>query len=112
MEGSAVYVCVLSHVQLFATPCAVTYQAPLSMGLSQEEYWNECHFLFQGIFPMQGLNPHLLHLQQWQAGSLPLSHWGILYLADSIFSLRPSLGTFSKLQAYIPHLTLVLCYPL
>ena len=31
-----------------------------------------CHFLLQGIFPMQGLNLHLLH---WlQADSLPLSH--------------------------------------
>ena len=29
-----------------------------------------CHFLFQGIFPTQGSNPHLL---RWQAGSLPLS---------------------------------------
>ena len=30
-----------------------------------------CHFLLQGIFPTQGLNPYLLH---WQADSLPLSH--------------------------------------
>ena len=30
-----------------------------------------CHFLLQGIFPTQGLNPCLLH---WQADSLPLSH--------------------------------------
>ena len=30
-----------------------------------------CHFLLQGIFLTQGLNPHLLH---WQADSLPLSH--------------------------------------
>ena len=29
------------------------------------------HFLFQGIFPTQGLNLRLLH---WQADSLPLSH--------------------------------------
>ena len=29
------------------------------------------HFLFQGIFPIEGSNLHLLH---WQAGSLPLSH--------------------------------------
>ena len=28
-----------------------------------------CHFLLQGIFPTQRLNPHLPH---WQAGSLPL----------------------------------------
>ena len=31
------------------------------------------HFLLQGIFPTQGLNPHLLH---WQVYSLPPSHWG------------------------------------
>ena len=30
-----------------------------------------CHFLLLGIFPTQGLNPHLLH---WQAYSLSLSH--------------------------------------
>ena len=28
---------------------------------------------FQGIVPTQGLNPPLLHLQRWQAGSLPLA---------------------------------------
>ena len=32
------------------------------------------HFLLQGIFPTQGLNPCLLH---WQADSLPLNHLGI-----------------------------------
>ena len=26
----------------------------------------DCHFLLQGIFPTQGLNPHLLHLLHWQ----------------------------------------------
>ena len=31
-----------------------------------------CHFLLQGIFPTQGLNPCLLHLLYWQVGSLPL----------------------------------------
>ena len=31
-----------------------------------------CHFVLQGIFPTQGLNPRLLHLLNWQAGSLPL----------------------------------------
>ena len=30
-----------------------------------------CHFLHQGIFLTQGLNPPILH---WQANSLPLSH--------------------------------------
>ena len=32
-----------------------------------------CYALLQGIFPVQGLNPHLLHLLHWQAGSLPLA---------------------------------------
>ena len=31
-----------------------------------------CHALLQGIFLTQGLNPHLLHILYWQAGSLPL----------------------------------------
>ena len=30
----------LSHVQLFATPWTVAYQASLSMGFSRQEYWS------------------------------------------------------------------------
>ena len=40
------------------------------MGFSKQEYWSGCHFLLQGIFPTQGLNPCLLY---WQVGSLPLA---------------------------------------
>ena len=32
-----------------------------------------CHALLQGIFLTQGLNPHVLCLLHWQAGSLPLA---------------------------------------
>ena len=35
-----------------------------------------CNFLFQGIFLIQGLNPHLLCLLNWQVYSLPLYHLG------------------------------------
>ena len=35
-----------------------------------------CHALFQGIFPTQELNPHLLCLLHWQVGSLPLVQLG------------------------------------
>ena len=31
-----------------------------------------CHILIQGIFPTWGLNPCLLRIWRWQAGSLPL----------------------------------------
>ena len=34
-----VCVCVFSHVQLFATPWTVAYQAFLSMEFSRQEYW-------------------------------------------------------------------------
>ena len=58
---------VLSRVQLFVTPWTVAYQAPL-----YENPWDfpgnstevDCHFLLQGIFPNQGLNPGLPHCRQ------------------------------------------------
>ena len=31
-----------------------------------------CHYLLQGVFPTQRLNPALLHLLHWQADSVPL----------------------------------------
>ena len=43
-QFSPLYVWVLSHlnhIPLFVTPWTVTYQAPLSMGLSWQEYWIE-----------------------------------------------------------------------
>ena len=39
-----------------------------------------CHFLLQGIFPIQGLNSCLLHLLLWQVDSLPLCHLGSIYI--------------------------------
>ena len=39
----------LSHVQLFATPWTVTYQAPQSMGFSRQEYWSGLPFIILGI---------------------------------------------------------------
>ena len=55
--------CVLSRfswVKLCATLWTKAYQAPLSMGFSRQEYWSGCPAFLQGIFPTQGLNPHLL----------------------------------------------------
>ena len=51
----------LSCVQLFATPWAIAYQSPPSMGFSRQEHWRCCHFLRQGIFPTPGSNPGLRH---------------------------------------------------
>ena len=48
-----------------------------------------CHFLLQGIFPTQGLNPCLLHLLHWQADSLPLSHLERPFLNLTLNKLMP-----------------------
>ena len=59
----------LSHVQLFATPWTVAYQAPLSMGFSRQGYWSGLPFPSPGDLP----NPEI-ELLHWQADCLPLSY--------------------------------------
>ena len=58
----------LGRVQLLATPWTVTCRVPLSMEFFSKKMGVGCHFLFQGIFLTQELNPHFLH---WQVNSLP-----------------------------------------
>ena len=65
----------LSSIQFFVMPWTVARQAPLSMQFPNKNTGVGCHFLLQGIFLIQGSNLPLLHLQHWQADSLPLSHW-------------------------------------
>ena len=49
----------LSHLYHLQSP-----RFPLSLEFSRQEYWSGCHFLLQGIFLAQGLNPGLLHCRQ------------------------------------------------
>ena len=65
-----------SCVQLLATIWTVALKAPLSMGLSRQEYESGCHALLQGIFPTQGLSQCLLSLLHRRVSSLPLAHPG------------------------------------
>ena len=53
-------VCVLSHALLFATPWTVTHQAPLSMGLSRQEYWNGLPCPPPVDLPNPGIEPESL----------------------------------------------------
>ena len=46
------------------------------MEFSRQEYWNGLPFPTPGIFQTQGLNPRLLGLLNWQAGSLPAEQRG------------------------------------
>ena len=58
----------LSRVRLFATPWTVTYQAPLSMEFSRQEYWSGLPFPSPEGIPNPGIEPgsHAL-----QADTLP-----------------------------------------
>ena len=57
-EGRRVSVSsVPSRVQLSATPGTVARQAPLSMGLSKQEYWRGLPFPFPGDLPNPGIKP-------------------------------------------------------
>ena len=59
-------------------PLAVAHQTPLSMEFPRQEYGVGCHFLLQGIFPIQESNWYLLN---WQADSSLVNHQYTLYSA-------------------------------
>ena len=64
--------CVLSHfsrVQLFVTPCTISFQALLSMGFSRQEYWSELLCPPPGDLPDPGIEPTSPSLR---TDSLPL----------------------------------------
>ena len=47
----------LSHVWLFVTPWTTAYQAPLSLGSSQQEHWSELLFPSSEGLPDPGIEP-------------------------------------------------------
>ena len=60
-----------SHVWLFATPWAVTHQAPLSLGFSRQEHWRGLLFPSLGDLPDPGIKPTSPALPSLEANSLP-----------------------------------------
>ena len=49
--------CVLTHIQIFASPWTVAHQAPLSMGFSRQEYWSGLSCSPPGDLPHPGIEP-------------------------------------------------------
>ena len=66
----------LSHVQLFLTPWTVAYRLLCPWDSLGKNTGVGCHFLLQGIFPIQGSNPHLLYLLPCGRILCRLSHQG------------------------------------
>ena len=56
--------------------CYWWYVYALSLGFPRQEYWSGLLFPPPEDLSDQGLNPCLLWILPWQAGSLPLSHLG------------------------------------
>ena len=73
--------CVLSCVQVFATPWTVAPRLLCPWDFPGKNPGVGCHFLLQGIFQTHGSNQCLPCFLQWQADSLPLSHLENLTLA-------------------------------
>ena len=81
----------LSHVWLSATPWTIAYQAPLSMGFPEKEYWSGVPFPSPGDLPDLGSNPGLLHCRQTL---YHLSYQGSpIFIQDAIFPVLPSSPT-------------------
>ena len=72
-------VCAFSHVQLFVTPGTVAHQAPLSMGFSQQEYWNVLPFPLLGDLPDLGIKP-MSRVSPALAGRFVITEPPYLYL--------------------------------
>ena len=80
----------------------IAHRVPLSVGFPRQEYWNEWSFPSPGIFPTQGLNPHLLQLLYWQVGSFLLVPPGkpTHHLYINVF--KAQLLSFIQLSSKIP----------
>ena len=70
----------LSYDQLFATLWTVACQDAMSMEFPRQEYWGRLPFPPPGYLPNSGIEPSLLHLLHWQAGSLPAERPGNPYI--------------------------------
>ena len=93
-------VCTQSHsiVWLFATPWAITHQAPLSMEFSRQEYWSRLPFLPPGDHPKPGIKLKSLASPELTGGFFTTSTtWEALWCINK-YILKE--GTFICLFLY------------
>ena len=93
----------LSHVQLFATPWTVAYQAPPSMGFSRQESWSGLPFPSPGDLPDPGIEPRSLALQadallSEPPGKLIPKSWAIPKARAACLRQTQSIARYDNLQ--------------
>ena len=76
----------LSHVRLFAILWTAACWAPLSVRLSQQEYWSGLPFPPQGDLPIPGIELVSPPFPALQADSLPLSNRGSPQLSSYLLN--------------------------
>ena len=91
----------LSRVQLFVTPWTVTYQDPLSMGFSRQEYWSGLPFPSPGDLADPGIEPRSFALWADALPSEPPGHNQLLTLFPApIPSLEDRVGVELNLLSF------------
>ena len=89
----------LSSVQLFETPWTISYQAPLSMEFSRQEYWSGLPFPSPGDLPNTGTEPGSPVLQ---ADTLPSEPPGKPTIAPISHASKVMLKILqARLQQYV-----------
>ena len=73
----------------FATPWTLATRLLCPWDSPSKNTGADCHFPFPGIFLIQGLNPCLLGLPHWQAGTLPLAALGKTHLKCALCKSQP-----------------------
>ena len=117
------------------TSWTVTFQAPLSMGFSRQEYWSGLPCPPPGNLPNPGIEPPSLYLLHQQAGSLPLvlpgkpiqphavqfscsavsysvTPWTAACQASLSITNSQSLPQLMSIESEMPSNHLILCQPL
>ena len=87
-----------SVIQSCLTRWTVAHQAPLSKGLSRQEYWSRLPFPPSGELPDPGIKPMSLVSPALQADSLPLSHQGSI-----------NIGLTKKFVQIVPYVLIEKC---
>ena len=124
-----------SVIQSCLTRWTVAHQAPLSKGLSRQEYWSRLPFPPSGELPDPGIKPMSLVSPALQADSLLLSHqgnivikfssvqwlscvwllatpWTVARQASLSITNSRSLLTLMSIELVMPSNHLILCHPL
>ena len=101
-----VWLCVLSHVQLFGTSWTVAPQAPLFMGFSRLEYWSGLPCPPPGDLPDPGIEPRSPALQADSLLSEP--SWGLFMFLERTRTLNFNIQySVSAEKAMAPHSSIV-----